>query len=163
MNMDTNDYLSHIDRDAIKKLLADGRYGDALAGVAEPLHEALFRRQSFDLLDELPVTQRLVLVFDYILAQVGQGGFLQLIQNGYVSLLVTAIEAMQELKISPEMVQVFDNVLKVYVLNRDALDKETTVEEFSRMYDEFREFEALDAAFATHTGETIRGIIVNIF
>jgi hypothetical protein len=47
----------------------------------------------------------------------------------------------------PEMAKVLDDVLKVYVLNRDMLEKKTTVEEFAQLYTEFKEFEALDEQF----------------
>ncbi|HYD20472.1 MAG TPA: hypothetical protein VEB40_03270, partial [Flavipsychrobacter sp.] len=39
-------------------------------------------------------------------------------------------------------------VLKVYVLNRSLLDKETTVEEFAKLYEELGEFAILDEQFA---------------
>ena len=51
-------------------------------------------------------------------AQVGQGGFIQLIQNGYISLLPPAIEQLIIMGIN-EMAGVLDDVLKVFVLNRD--------------------------------------------
>jgi hypothetical protein len=79
--------------------------------------------------------------------QVGQGGFIQLIQNGYVSLLVTVIESLQKMNISENMIPVLDDVLKVFVLNKEALSKETSVEEFGRLYGEFREFESLEEQF----------------
>jgi len=41
-----------------------------------------------------------------------------------------------------EMAKVIDDVLKVYVLNRELLDKKTTVEEFAQLYNELGEFES---------------------
>ena len=129
------------------ELLANNETEKAYQLLAEPLHEALYERQDFNLLDELPTPQRLVLAFDYIQSQVTQGGFIQLIQTGYVSLLVTVIEALQELEIGNDMIPVLDDVLKIFVLNKDALSRETSVEEFSKLYAEFKEFEPLEAKF----------------
>ena len=131
--------------------------------MAEPLHEALYQRQDFNLLDELPTAQRLVLAFDYVQTQVVQGGFIQLIQNGYVSLLVTVIEALQELQIAGEMVPVLDDVLKIFVLNREILAKETSVEEFSKLYAEFKEFEPIEQRFLHLRVEAQKKIIDLVF
>jgi hypothetical protein len=78
--------------------------------------------------------------------QVGQGGFIQFIQNGYIALLPNMIEQLHKLR-SVEMAQVLDDVLKVYVLNREQLERTTTVEEFAKLYDEFREFEEIDKRY----------------
>lgn len=126
--------------------------------MTQPLHELLYRRQSFDLLDELPVMQQMLLGFDYVRAQVAQGGFLQFIQNKYISLLLPVIEGLKELD-DTEMVSVLDDVLKVYVLNREALERETTVDEFAALYQEFREFEILDDRFNRLHEPAVRKII----
>jgi hypothetical protein len=47
----------------------------------------------------------------------------------------------------PEMAQVIDDVLKVYVLNHEMLDQATTVEQFAQLYEEFKEFEIIDERF----------------
>ena len=157
--MNTQQYLAGIDREEISRLLDAQDYAAAMEKMTLPLHEALYKRQSFDLLDELPAAQRLLLVFDYISSQVGQGGFIQLIQNGYLPLLLTAIETLQELNISPEMIKVLDDVLKVFVLNKEALGRETTVEEFSKLYEEFKEFDVLEEGFNRFSDDVIKAII----
>lgn len=144
---------------AITTLLADGALASAFALATEPLHEALYEHQTFDFLNELSVIERVALVFDYIQSQVAQGGFIQLIQNGYTSLLVTAIEGMQELAILPEMVSVLDDALKVYVLNAVVLSKEVSVAEFAKLYADFKEFEVLEERFDTLREHSIKNII----
>ncbi len=112
----------------------------------QPLHEELYRRQDFTFLDDLSEGQQLMLSYDYIQMQVLQGGFIQLIQNGYIGLLPTMPGWLSTIGCT-EMAKVIDDVLKVYVLNREMLDRKTTVEEFARLYSEFAEFELLDEAF----------------
>lgn len=123
--------------------------------LAEPLHEELFRQQNFEFLDFLNNGQRAVLLLDYVRAQVLQGGFIQLIQNGYVDLLLPLIETLKSIESSEDFIKTLDDSLKVYVLNRELLDKETTVTEFGKLYEEFKEFELLDAAFAAQ----LKGVI----
>jgi len=150
--------LPRIPKEQWDRLLADHNDTALYDLMTQPLHELLYRRQSFDLLDELPVMQQMLLGYDYVQAQVAQGGFLQFIQNKYISLLLPVIEGLKELG-DTEMVSVLDDVLKVYVLNREALEQETTVSEFAALYQEFREFELLDDRFSRLHGPTIEKII----
>jgi hypothetical protein len=106
----------------------------------------LYNRQTFDFLDELSEGQQLLLEYDYLRTQMAQGGFIQFIQNGYVALMPPIIEHLTHLG-ALDMAKVIDDALKVYVLNIEALNKTTTVEEFARLYDEFKEFEILDDLF----------------
>lgn len=145
--MSASSYLPRVDRAQFTALVEQGQLEPAFDLLMQPLHEELYRRQNFEFLAELTDGQRMMLCFDYIRMQAGQGGFIQLIQNGYISLLLPVIEGLQHYNIAPEMAQVLDDVLKVYVLNQDGLTRETTVEEFSKLYEEFREFEALDRRF----------------
>jgi len=129
-------------------MAAAGKWTDAFEELARPLHEGLYEAQSFDYMKSLSPLEQLILSLDYIRMQVGQGGFIQLLQNGYAPLLVTAIESAQPLGMVAELQHVLDDALKVFVLNNEALSRETTPEEFAKLYDEFKEFEVLDAAFA---------------
>lgn len=112
----------------------------------QPLHEELYKRQDFNFLDDLSEAQQLILSYDYVEMQVLQGGFIQLIQNGYIGLLPT-MPGWLDVVGCHDMAKVIDDVLKVYVLNREALDRKTTVEEFAQLYSEFQEFELLDETF----------------
>ncbi len=144
---------------AIDQLLKEGKAVKSFEALTEPLHKALYEKQTFDLLDELPVGERVALAFDYIRIQVDGGGFIQLIQNGYVSLLLTTIEGLQEMQAAEKMVTILDDALKVYVLNVDELTKETSVDEFARLYSEFKEFEELEHRFEAEKEMTMVGII----
>lgn len=137
---------------------AEGRYAEALEELAEPLHEELYARQDFGILDTWPWEEQLVISLDYVKMQVRQGGFIQFIQNGYISLLLPMPAWLQRLG-ADGMAQLLDDVLKVYVLNMEALDRETTVEEFALLYEEFREFEAIDERFNSFFNDTVTRIL----
>ena len=140
-------YLPEVSIEEIKKAVAANDDDDLYDLLAQPLHEELYRRQSFDFLDDLSIGQQLLLTGDYVRMQVGQGGFIQLIENGYIGLLPAMVEQLNSLGDS-DMALVLDDVLKVYVLNREFLDKPNSVEEFAKLYDELKEFEIIDARFA---------------
>jgi hypothetical protein len=105
-------------------------------------------------MDDLSEGQQLMLSYDYVQMQVLQGGFIQLIQNGYIGLLPSMPQWLSVIGCD-EMAKVIDDVRKVYVLNREALDRKTSVEEFAQLYAEFSEFEGLDEAFHSQHPKTI--------
>jgi hypothetical protein len=155
------DYHHIADETLVRNLAAAQSWDAAFEELARPLHEALYELQTFDLLDSLSHYERLILGFDYVRMQVGQGGFIQLIQNGYVSLLVTIIESGQALGIASPVLGTLDDALRVFVLNNDALSRETTPKEFARLYEEFKEFEALDKAFMDRMPALVQQIVLH--
>lgn len=139
-------YLPTVNKEVIEPVLAAKDLTKLYEILVEPLHEELYKRQDFAFFDDLSVGQQLLLSYDYIRMQVMQGGFIQLIQNGYIPLLVDMPEWLQTIG-DDTMAKVIDDALKVYVLNREMLDKKTSVEEFAQLYDELQEFEYIDARF----------------
>jgi hypothetical protein len=149
----SSNFLPVADVAAIKTAYEAGDDETVYDLLVQPLHEELYKRQTFEFLDDLSWGQQLLLTNDYMHMQVGQGGFIQFIENGYVGLLPNMVEQFYKLE-APEMAQVLDDVLKVYVLNRELLDGSKTVEEFAKLYDELKEFEGIDARYhvlAKHT------------
>ncbi|MBS1644544.1 MAG: DUF4375 domain-containing protein [Bacteroidetes bacterium] len=140
-------YHLSLDKVELNALMAAGALDEAFAFLANPLHDWLYHVQDFDRLMERSSLEQLILSFDYIRMQVGQGGFIQLFQNNYAPLVPMCIEQAQALGLGGAMTKLLDDALKVYVLNIDTLAKETTVEEFGKLYEEFKEFEALEVAF----------------
>jgi hypothetical protein len=155
------DYHQPADETLVRTLADGQKWPEAFEELARPLHETLYKEQSFDLLNKLSPLEQLIISLDYVRMQVGQGGFIQLFQNGYTPLLVTVIEAAQTLHLAPELSKTLDDALKVYVLNNEALSRETSPEEFGRLYDEFREFEALDDAFTKQLPPVIEQIVIH--
>jgi len=151
-------FLPHINNDALQQAKDAKDYGAIYDLLVQPLHEELYKRQTFDLLDDLSEGQQLLLAYDYLHMQAGQGGFIQYIQNGYVGLLPSMIEQLYKLGAN-DMAKVLDDALKVYVLNRELLEKQTTVEEFAKLYSELKEFEMIDEEFMRLNQPTIHLII----
>lgn len=154
------DYHYPADELLVRELAGSNNWEGAFEEFARPLHEALYQAQTFDMLGNLSALEQLILSLDYVRMQIGQGGIIQLIQNGYTPLLVTVIESAQALNMSPEIRKTLDDALKVFVLNNEALSRETTPEEFGRLYDEFREFEVLDKAFERELPALMQEIVL---
>ena len=142
-----SNFLPAVDKDKINVAYKNVMYDELYEMLVEPLHEELYKRQTFDFMDDLSPGQQLLLGYDYLRTQVVQGGFIQFIQNGYIGLMPSLIEQLNMVG-AFEMAVVLDDVLKVYVLNMEQLGRTTTVEEFARLYDEFKEFEVIDQRYA---------------
>src|SRR2546427_793399 len=107
-----SNYLPKVSFKQIKKMKEENNIHGIFDLLSQPLQQELNRRKTFDFLDELSAGQKLVLTYDYMQNQVQQGGFIQLIQNGYVGLLLPIIEGMEQLGITPQMRGILDDVLK---------------------------------------------------
>jgi len=151
-------FLPFIKAEDIDNAKGSGNPEDLYDLMAQPLHEWLYQQGSFDHIDQLSQGQQLLLTYDYLRMQVGQGGFIQFIQNGYVGLLPDLIEQLYMVKAN-DMAKVLDDVLKVYVLNRDLLNKETSVEEFAKLYAELKEFEQIEDRFNSFNPQAITLIL----
>jgi len=154
----TSKYLPEIPLTVLEEKKSSKDYQGLFELFTEPLHEELYRRQTFDFLDDLSDGQQLFISYDYVRTQVMQGGFIQFIQNGYIGLLPSMPEWLYKVG-ADDMAKIIDDVLKVYVLNRELMDKKTTLEEFASLYDELKEFEIIDERFFQLNIPTI-GIMV---
>ncbi len=151
----TSSFLPPINFKDIVTTYKSGARGDVYDALVQPLHEELYRKQTFAFVDTLSWGQELILTYDYLQIQANQGGFIQFIHNGYVGLLPTMIEQFYKLG-AAEMALVLDDVLKVYVLNKKILDDAQSVEDFARLYDELKEFEILDERYISLNEPTTR-------
>src|ERR1035437_2274111 len=107
-----SNFLPEVSMDAIRKASASADNNELYDLLTLPLHEELYRRKTFDFLDDLSDGQQLLLAYDYTRMQVGQGGFIQFIQNGYIGLLPSMIEQLSKIG-ADDMAKVLDDVLKV--------------------------------------------------
>ena len=140
-------YLPQINIKEIKQAYDAGEQDAVYDALVQPLHEELYRRQTFSFVDSLSWGQQLLLTYDYLQMQANQGGFIQFINNGYIGLLPAMVEQLYKLGAN-EMAQVLDDVLKVYVLNRDLLESAKSVEAFAKLYEELKEFEIIDERYS---------------
>ena len=151
-------FLPQISAADIKAKQGSADIDDLYELLVTPLHEELYRRQTFDFFNELSTGQQLLISYDYVRAQVEQGGFIQLIQNGYIGLLPSMPNWLQVIG-APEMAQVLDDVLKIFVRHKDILGKERSVEEFALLYNEFKELEKSDVDFMQYNEPTVKLIM----
>ena len=151
-------FLPQISAAALKEKQASADIDDLYELLVTPLHEELHKRQTFDFFNDLTIGQQLLISYDYVRAQVEQGGFLQLIENGYIGLLPSMPGWLQVIGAN-EMAGLLDNVLKIFVENKDILSKERTVEEFAKLYSEFKELEASDTEFMQLNEPTVKLIM----
>lgn len=147
-------FLPEVSKDVFEEK-AKGGAEELFEFLVEPLHEELYKKQDFTFIDELSAGQQLLISYDYTRMQVLQGGFIQMIQNGYIGILPGMPEWLKMVK-DRHMAKTIDDVLKVYVLNREMLDKQTSVEEFAKLYDELKEFETLDEQFMAQNEDTLQ-------
>jgi hypothetical protein len=150
-----NRYLPKIDLETLQKIRSSNNPLEYFDLLVQPLHEELYKRQSFDFFEELSKGQQLLLSYDYIQNQVLQGGFIQLIENGYIGLLPDMPDWLTMVG-DTEMAKVIDDVLKVYVLNKEVFDRATSIEDFVKLYEELREFEIIDDRFRALNEPTIK-------
>ena len=151
-------YLPVIKNETFAAIVALGDTEQLYDVLTQPLHEALYQQQSFDFFDALTQGQQLLIAYDYLRMQVNQGGFIQFIHNGYVFLLPDLVVQLNKIN-APEMAQLLDDVLKVFVLNKDYFTKAVTVAEFARIYDELQEFIILDERFALLNDQVVKTIL----
>jgi len=126
--------------------------------ICQPLHEELYRRKTFDFLDDISTGQQLILCYDYAQAQILQGGFIQLFQNGYIGLLPEMPERLAAIG-AVKMAMLIYEVMEVYVQHKEKLDKETNLQEFAKLYIELGEFEKLDKMFADYHYDTLTHMV----
>lgn len=151
-------FKPELDKEQLQKVQQSDDLNAYYTLLCEPLHEELYRRQDFAFLQELTEPQQLLICYDYVQNQVLQGGFIQLLQNGYVGLLPEMPRWLTTLGEEP-MAKLIDDVLKEYVLNSETLQKETTVEEFALIYDELPQFGDLDDRFKKLNEPTVKGML----
>lgn len=151
-------FLPKIPENKITEKKASGNDYDFFELLTEPLHAEIYSRQNFEFLTELSPGQQLFLSYDYVRMQVMQGGFIQFIQNGYVSLLLPMPRWLQDIGAN-DMAQLLDDVLKAYVMHIDVLERETTVEEFAQLYDQLPAFTMLDDAFTQLDAATLHTMV----
>ena len=156
------EFAAVVDEQSFRQYIAGAAWPEAFDLLTQSLHERLYDAQTFDLLDDISVIEKLILAFDYVQMQVGQGGFIQLIQNGYVSLMATVIESLQQLGLGRQMSDVLDDALKIFVLNNEALSRDTSVEDFGKLYAEYREFEPLEFSFERLLPETLKLVVLYV-
>lgn len=110
--------------------------------------EELYTDESGEVMNRLNDDQHTLIAYNFLYNQITNGGFLQLIQNGYASYIFDNPFS-EHIKLwgAHSTAEIVEKARTIYEQNKEQLSKETTLEEFSKMYDEFQEFEPLDNKF----------------
>lgn len=92
--------------------------------------------------------QHTLLALRFFSDEVNEGGFVQLIQNGYGGYIFNNPTA-KALKLmgAKGLSKILYKAKEIYDANREALERETTEEEFNAMYVDFEQFDELEEKF----------------
>lgn len=99
-------------------------------------------------MDQLNGYQHTLLAYRFFSEEVNEGGFVQLIQNGYGGYIfdnptAKALKMMGAKGIS----KILYKAKEIYDAHREVLERETTEEEFTAMYVDFEAFDELEEKF----------------
>lgn len=104
---------------------------------------------------ELNAHQHTLLAYDLFREQINEGGFVQLIQNGYGGYIFhNPFAKSMKLFGAVKFAKLVYAAKEIYDANREALEKETTEEEFYSMYVDFEAFDDLEEKFFEIEEET---------
>lgn len=141
-----NKTLPIINKDQLAKAKEDS--WDFLFLLIDPIHEMISSDDSGEIMNQLSSEQHTLLAFNALYGQVTNGGFIQLIQNGYGEYIFDNPFSEHVKKWGAlEIGKIVDDAKIIYDHNKVDLEKETDLEGFSKMYEEFTEFEPLDDRF----------------
>jgi hypothetical protein len=92
--------------------------------------------------------QHSLLAYHYFREEVLQGGFVQLIQNGYGNYIFRNPFA-KSLKLfgAEELSKIVYKAREIYDMHQKDLERETTEEEFTAMYEQYEAFDDLEERF----------------
>lgn len=92
--------------------------------------------------------QHSLLALRFFSEEVNEGGFVQLIQNGYGGYIFDnpVAKAFRQMG-AKGLSKILYKAKEIYDLHRDELERETTDEEFTAMYVDFEQFDELEEKF----------------
>lgn len=151
------EFLPTVKKEVIEAAREDA--WDFIYAILEPYQDAIEEAEDEDtILDQLSDDQHVLLVYDALYGQVTNGGFLQLIHNGYGQFVfeTSFIDELQRWSLN-ETAALLRMAESIYVEHKALLEQDRELEEFSRLYKEFTSFEPLDSTFYDiMDGEVIR-------
>lgn len=140
------DFLPSISKAVLKNTQNDWEYIDA---ILNPFQQAIEDApDEEEMLEKLTDTQFMPLVYSALYGEVCNGGFLQLILNGYANYAMDPafIEGLTDWGLTKTAV-IVQKARSIYEQNQVLLDQDLSVEEISALYKSFTHFEILDDDF----------------
>ena len=110
-------------------------------------------------MDKLNGYQHTLLAYRFLSDEINEGGFVQLIQNGYGGYIFgnPVAKALKQFG-AVEMGKLLYKAKEIYDANRERLERETSEDEFMAMYEEFEAFDDLEEQFFIVEEETTAAI-----
>ncbi|MBC9909650.1 DMP19 family protein [Chitinophaga varians] len=131
---------------------------DFIYTIIEPYENAIEEAEDEEeILDQLSDDQHALLIYNALYGQVTNGGFLQLIHNGYGQFVFDPVfvEDLQRWSMN-ETAALVKKAMDIYQANQVLLDQDRDLEAFSALYKTFTAFEPLDAAFYDVMDEEVK-------
>ena len=125
---------------------------DAFVGVfVKAIYEAIGGELTVETMSELNADQLTLLAWDILHEEVMDGGFVQLIHNGYGAFIfknpVAKVLRMWELR---ELSKLLYEAHTLWLKHKDVIEKDCSDEEFMALFEQFPDFDDLDDQFVEH-------------
>lgn len=134
-------------RDMLKYSLIDDPW-DYLFEYLDKYEKILNKYPNKKLTDHLNDSQITLLSYNLLYGQVTNGGFIQLIQNGYGAFIFDSpFSEMIKTWGAEKIAKIVDDANIIYNKHKDELEKEISMDEFSELYEKINDFEPLEEYF----------------
>ena len=125
---------------------------DAFVGVfVKAIYETIGGELTAETMSELNADQLTLLAWDILHEEVMDGGFVQLIHNGYGAFIfknpVAKVLRMWELR---EPSKLLYEAHTLWLKHKDVIEKDCSDEEFMALFEQFPDFDDLDDQFVEH-------------
>jgi tRNA/tmRNA/rRNA uracil-C5-methylase (TrmA/RlmC/RlmD family) len=111
-------------------------------------HELLASDTTGHLQEHFTAEQNILLAFNVLDTQVSSGGFIQLIENGYGSYIFdTPLSHYLQDWGAVKIATIIEQAALIYRSKKDILEREKTLEEFAKLYQEHTDFEIPEQEF----------------
>ena len=129
---------------------------DAFVNVfVQALRDAIGGDPTPETMDELNADQMTLLAWDILHSEVMDGGFIQLIHNGYGPFIFKNpfAKALNKMWHMRELSKMLYEVHTLWVQNREALERECSDEEFMALFEQYPQFDDYDDMFVENEEE----------
>lgn len=132
---------------------------EMVSTATDAIHQAIGGELNADNMPMLNAEQITLLAWSSLHEEVMDGGFVQLIHNGYgpFIFLNPFARAVREWGLA-DLASLINRAHKLYSQHHEALEKDCTDEEFMALFEQYPQFDDCDDEFVEHEEEWTRGI-----
>ena len=141
--------------DAVLRQAAAGGMDDFVEAIVGAIRQTIGGELSADTLSELNNDQLTLLVWDTLHQEVMDGGFIQLIHNGYGPFVFKNpfAKAVRQLWGMRDLSKLIYDAHTLSVKYHEQIERDCTDEAFMALFEQFPEFDDMDDAFVEHEEE----------